>query len=493
MSAACAPDVGPDGSRKRDCSFLPPFSTFTFTADLPPRRIAIRDQNPFCALAARTPLGAGACARACGLTSHSAEAHTCPLGLELRRVAGTARGGVRWVGARFTSSAALHHALDLLERTGLDPDAILDQLPDEPIVSSDRLQRAADAAASPAEPSADPVEQRIVNVIEYIGQIHSLLAEATRPEEVCDRFLRTLVSATSFDKMAIYLWDPAQQALILAAAADREDPRRARPHAHPTHADPEGLLAQAYTRGRTLIERAGGEPEPICGEVDGPLRIAIPLPPRRGHGVGVWTAMRRTGAECLFSQQPIRLMHLLAEMLAARLEPVRLVQSSDPDAPPEPCDLARLHAMLRAEIARAARLAQPLALLHVRVESARAGTPLPLDPISRALQRALRPYDILAPRADLHGHWAIILPHTSGEEVQSVAERILMLLEDVMDRHGGSEELGMRYALGIATWSAGTSTAEALTEHAAAAIAHAPAAPGGTILYDEPARRAVGG
>jgi hypothetical protein len=148
-SLAVAPaDASASGSTPQAAESSAQFSTFTLHAGSPVLQTELQQANPLCRLAACTPLGRGACDRACGIADPAGTvSHTCPLGMEMRRIGAPAAGLTRWVGRRFTSVAALHRALDLLVAAGYDEDTILAHLPPNPIALPQELELAAQTLA----------------------------------------------------------------------------------------------------------------------------------------------------------------------------------------------------------------------------------------------------------------------------------------------------------------------------------------------------------
>jgi hypothetical protein len=465
-----------------------------------------------CRLAARTPAGAHHCYKGCGIAhGGGAERHQCPLGLAMLRHESRAAGHTsHWIGRRFVSVDAMHAALDQLMAAGFDEETVLEHLPPNPVLEWGEMRRIAAGQLSPAgaqpETSGD---QHLVNVIEYLTQIHSLIASGDRPATVCDRFLRVLAGMLPFDDMVIYLLPPDEAELVIVATVDRGARERGKLTAHSTRLDRDGLGWRSFTERKVMIER-NGTIEPLDGELAGPGRLAIPLPPISGRMMGVWIARRSHPFErSPLGNEPVRLMNLLAELLSSRLQQLFGVKAELPAAgqsaatlpeiPPAPP--VALHAWdgdglrwaLEPEVARATRYDGGLALLHLRVECARADVTLPSGELTGALAASLRAYDKMARRTGAAEAWDIILPHANDETARLVGARLLTLVEDIMDARGGTEELGLRLGLGISLWGADAASAEQMIRHAEAAAAQAAASnTHSLILVHETGSQAVG-
>ncbi|MCE5231656.1 hypothetical protein LLG95_18925 [bacterium] len=451
----------------------PPVVTeFALTLTNPPRQTEIRHGNPLCLLAARTRAGMGVCNQGCGVCrSEAGMLHTCPFGLEMQCAEVTATGA-RWVGRRFSSANSMHKTLELLEVNGIDREEILASLPDEPVVPRSKFQTQSPTARSAAAPEpAATNDERAGHLLEYVEQVHRLIAAPGKREEVCNRFLRALCGAVPFDEMAIYLADA--EGLVLAAAADRDDKARPRPRAHPCKPPKDGLVAQAAARSCTMIQKASGPAEPFVANDGRPRAVAIPLAGRGLRPIGVWHASCAGALNSPIQLHPMRLMHLLAEMLAERLDRedrsaapgVEVVAIEDPNH--------KLMAELRSEVARATRFEGSFALLRVAVDPGRAKVRLPLEVLGEAMAGAVRPYDRVRP---VHGEpcaWWVMGAHAGSEDARAIGARLIATLEDVMDAHGGAEELGISFRVGISVWGDDAASADEMVAHATAAVADA--------------------
>ncbi len=449
-------------------SAVSPSTEFTLTLTHPPRQTEIRHGNPLCLLAARTRVGMAVCQRGCGIGRQEVGArHTCPFGLEMQCAAVT-ESGARWVGRRFGSARALHKALEFLENNGSEREEILTSLPDEPIVeyvAPDRIEKV--SAAGSAEPSAD---EHAGHLLEYVEQVHRLIAAAGKREDVCNRFLRALCGAVPFDEMAIYLAEGDE--LVLAAAADRDDKSRPRPRAHPCKPPREGLVAQSIAHACTMVEQPGGAVEPFVPGGAPPQAVAIPLVGEGLRPFGVWNATCRGAAGAgPIRIEPLRLMHLLAEILAARLNGDETGAGGEVVAVAD----ARggLAADLQAEVARAARLQSSFALLRVAVGAGRAGARLPAEALGEAFAGVVRPYDRVLPVDGAQGAWWVVAAHATVEEARALAARLIATIEDVMDAHGGAEEMGIAPRVGISVWGDDAAGVDELMAHATAAAGEA--------------------
>lgn len=434
---------------------------FALTLTTPPRQTEIRHGNPLCLLAARTRVGMAVCNQGCGICKHEVGArHTCPFGFEMQCVDVT-NDGAHWVGRRFGSARAMHKALEFLENNGSDRDEIMMHLPDEPVMEwvAPKKNQKGSIARSPEPPADEHAE----HVLEYIEQVHRLIAAGGKREEVCNRFLRALCGAVPFDEMAIYLADGEE--LVLAGAADRDDKAKPRPRAHPCKPPREGLVAQSIARACAMVENAGGAIEPFMPRAELPAAVAIPLAGKGLRPFGAWLAScSGSGCASPIRLQPIRLMRLLAEILAERLDraaDVEVVAIEEPNR--------KLMSDLRREVARAARLQGCFSLLRVAVDPGRAKARLPDEALGEALAGAVRPYDRVRPVDGEKRAWWVVAAHASADEARSMAARLVTMFEDVMDAHGGAEEMGISFRVGISAWGDDAATAEELVAHACAA------------------------
>lgn len=452
-----------DGATGAQAAALPR-TEFTLTLTTPPQQTEIRHGNPLCLLAARTRVGMAVCNQGCGICKHEVGArHTCPFGLEMQ-CAEVTNAGARWIGRRFSSPRTMHKALEFLENNGSARDEILMHLPDEPIVdciAPSRIEK-----VSTARPPEPPADEHAGHILEYVEQVHRLIAAPGKRDEVCNRFLRALCGAVPFDEMAIYLTEGDE--LVLAAAADRDDKATPRPRAHSCKPPREGLIAQSIARAATMVEHASGTAEPFIPGGAQPSVVAIPLAGKGLRPMGAWFASRRGARHAIpIRLEPIRIMHLLADLLAERLEhderaaEVEVVAIEDPKH--------KLLSDLRCELARATRLQGSFSLLRVSVDPGRPKVRLPAEALGEGLAGAVRPYDLVRP---VHGEncaWWIVAAHASADEARSIAARLIATFEDVMDAHGGVEEKGISFRVGISVWGDDAATADELVAHATAA------------------------
>ncbi|MEN6627113.1 MAG: hypothetical protein ABFD69_12895 [Candidatus Sumerlaeia bacterium] len=450
-----------DGTADAQSAPLPAVTEFALTLNDPPQQTDLRNANPLCALAARTRAGMAVCNQGCGIRETAVGAvHACVFGLEMR-CAEVSASGARWSGRRFGSAQAMHQALELLELNGIERDEILAHLPDEPIAAPRRMRP---AAADPA-PAAPVQGDHAGHLLEYVEQIHRLISSAGKREEVCNRFLRALCGAVPFDGMAIYLADGEE--LVLTATADRES--RTRPKAHPCRPAADSLEALALARACTLVENNAGAIEPLAGAPDQPVAVAIALA-GKARPLGVWVSRRGgTPFASPIQRQPIRLMHLLAELLAERLEREAAPAGGEVVAIENPDH--KLFAELRAEVARATRIEGAVALLRVVVDTGRGKARLPAEALGEALAGAVRPYDRVAAIPGEPCAWWVMGAHAAAEDARAIATRLVATLEDVMDAHGGAEELGVAFRVGISVWGDDAASADELVAHATAAAA----------------------
>jgi hypothetical protein len=500
---------------------------FTIETAHPPRQIECLAENPLCHLAARTAAGGTVCDRGCGLAQPGATVeHVCPFGLTMRRVESDADGArSRWIGRRFATVDAMHGALDRLLDEGFDEETILSHLPPNPVVGKDEIARAAaegrtkgegrrakedglwgepefdarlGADALPASKDAAP----LAHLMEYLEQIQNLIAGTTRPEVVCERFLRALGGLLPFDEMAIYLADPAAgepREWVLAASLDplgSVAPGARAPQARPCRLGPGDAGWRACEEGRVVFERwtngsngSNGSNGPNrsngtngsrlteesgrsdrsdvseeLGLTIGPGLIALPLPLTCGERAGVWVARtsRELPADPL-GGEPVRFMRLLAEMVGMRLRLAARPAAPGDNASPCPTwDAAQLSERLQPELARASRLGASVALLRLKVSGALPNDRLPVEPLGAALRAKLRLYDQVGAVAERRAVWSVIAAVGAAESAQRIAER----MQDALDAQGGLEERGLRVTVGISLWGSDATTPDKMIEHA---------------------------
>lgn len=473
---------------------------FSLTLAPPYRQLDLKYENPFCRLAARTAAGASACAQGCGMDCASQPAsHTCPFGQMM--VQAPLAGGsaaARWIGRRFPDVESLHGALDRLLAEGLDEETILAHLPPNPIVSPEELREAAGPRRNTASivhqvtpaPSATPApapaarpddEARLCNLLEYLEQVHRLIGGATRPEMVCERFLRAVSAVVPFDEMAIYLRNREGNDFDLAALVENSGQRDVL-HPAACHLEPFGPGLAAITQHRILIQQQGAI-QPFNGALEGPSTLALPFPLAGGELLGVWLAhLGDSPRPCALGGEVVRYMRLLSEFLAARLRQLSELSEARVQpielALPIPVQEASAAALTLAdaicrEAARGARQNQPFTLLCLQVLGRAAVLDLPDEELSQGLASVLRPYDTFVADPQSPATWFVVLPHTQEEAARMVAARLLTVFEDVLDAHGGAEEQGLRLGLGGSVWGADTISPEQLILHATSAAARA--------------------
>jgi hypothetical protein len=182
--------------------------------------------------------------------------------------------------------------------------------------------------------------------------------------------------------------------------------------------------------------------------------------------MGVWLA--RPGESQEKTDRPsVRLMLLLGEILAGRLgqRSCPTIHDESEASAPAPWDRNSLLEAVQTEVARATRLDQPMALLHLRVTGDMQSS---AAAIWTVLAGCLRPYDRIAPRRGESGRWDAILPHMGADAAVRVAGRLTNALERLPgDRPAGAVPL--RLAVGISVWGDDALHAQQMIEHATAA------------------------
>jgi hypothetical protein len=497
--------------------------SFTHAPDL--RQLTLAHANPLCGLLEQTAQGCAVCNRGCGLSvaPPATREHLCPFGMVMLRLdrANEPRPYVtRWIGRRFVSVAALHRALDHLAAAGIGEEAIFEAVPPNPVVNHEELieavherSRAAivpvpihsgpaaearngSLCVAPAPPPAGGTRDAI---FEFLSQVQRLLSTTADPQALGVRFLKAAGSALPFDRGAIVAalrhgTDPGS----LATIGEGEDLS-----AHP-------LVARVLATPCALTE-SGGAVQPMTETFRGGATLALPL--TAGADVlGVWIAHWPAGeAVSPLVGEPLRLLRLLADLLAGRLELVRhlrrapepvetpieisasecvpaetadeALQSDLPPAAFSPAILraeadtadaqwtrARLLDELRPEVARARRLDANVALIQLTLRGPADGGAAPVEAIASALDRARRLYDRLGTAAGQPASWFFILPQVDRAQARAAATRMQGLVEDVLDSHGGFEEQGYRLGLGISMLGIDAADASQMTVHASAAV-----------------------
>jgi GGDEF domain-containing protein len=462
------------------------FSEFSLTLTPPFRQTELLRENPLCRLAARTTLGACVCNQGCGM-DHPAEqtGHTCPFGLAMRRVpAPSGLSQERWIGRRFPNVRAMHQALDQLIGEGLDEETILAHLPPNPIASEEELKQATLHEDTPVvnQTSIQGTQEnfRLGNLLEYLEQVHSLIATANRSATICERFLRVVAAVAPFDEMAIYLREDTGADWVIASSVDCLGASLPQPRPQACRLEPAGAGAAAIAQHRMIVQR-DGQIESFHGEFQGPGMLAIPFPLGSGNVLGVWLASQCDPARVSpLGGDLARFMRLLAELLAARLQqvaprPAAANPSLAPAVQPQPKSESQrgwnresLLEALRPEVARAAREGGEVALLCLQVASTSPSRQvhLPKEALTQELARTLRPYDRIALCCEPDQTWGIILPHAREDNARIIAARLQSVFEDFMDACGGMEEQGLQSKVGVSIWSADATSAEQMIDHA---------------------------
>ncbi len=500
---------------------LTELTTFTLRHRSGLEQIALANENPLCRLLARTREGERVCNRGCGIDPAAPpDRHVCPFGMAMQRLAPAGapdpRLTSRWIGRRFLSLQSLHAALDRLLAEGLDEETIFAHLPSNPVVLIHELRRAAGDAARETdhEPSTDleipppepagaaaPTRQpdepefrpssELTHLLEFVLQLQTLLASSDQPGSICERFLRALGGLLPFDAMSIYLRESVDAEPVLVSTVEREPADAAQapsPRAHDTRLPAHAIGALALGERRVMIQQ-GDTVRRYAGEFRGPGRVALPFPLSRGEAMGVWLAEidhepRDAAAE--WQRDAPLWMQVLAEVLAARLaqvpgnpEPARRRETPAPAfaAPPAPappaCPRDGLARRLAVESVRCARHGYGFSLVLVGVAFEAERVALPEAELSDQFRAALRPYDECFRLDGGDAVWAVLLPHTSEHEARRVAFRLISIVEDVLDAHGGAEEMGIRPGAGISLWGVDASSADQLIHQAEAALARA--------------------
>ena len=499
-----------------------------------PRQTREEHANPLCRLLAETH-GGSVCGAGCGVGGPAAEApgvHVCPFGMAMRRLdtGGGAAEESQWLGRRFLSAESMHGALDHLTEAGFDPEQVIDRLPPNPVVSEDELaleastwperptaavipmveerlaaampaplaappvaeerpEPAPSASAAPAAPPVDPKTDRlhVSAITEYMMQIHSLLATAETPDEICQRFVQAVSVAFPGTAMTICLGRPGEAPTATAevnweelCAEDLELARERRRRVG-------GRWPGAAERRRRWVcrtARTNGSPS---------RSAALSMSP-----LGVWMLRPTRGEDAHASgMDRLDLLQLLGQFLAARLRPFAEATPPNEASPAKKksatagsaaparagaqdsaaeswwWDAEAARTAAEAEVARAIRHEMPLSMLRIQCTAEGRDVKLPVRELTGYLVAAVRPYDRLGARRDEPGCWELLLPHAGEEAACEVALRLMMLIEDEMDARGGLEERGMRLSVGVSTLGLDAQDAEGLAAHAAKAARQA--------------------
>ena len=310
----------------------------------------------------------------------------------------------------------------------------------------------------------------VADLLEYLEQVHRLIAGADRAETVCERFLRAVDAVVPFDEMAIYLRGRAAADWVITAAVGRNDSPKPRPQV--CHLEPFGLGSSAIAQHRILMRRAD-KVESFLGRLEGEVTLALPFPLGGGELQGVWLAHHSESPRpCALGSDVVRYMRLLSEFLAARLSQIEeLSEAKAQGAEPEPA-LALADALCR-EVARASRHNQPFTLLCLQARGRAEEVELPSADLTREFTAILRPYDTLIGDPESPCTWFAVLPHAIEPAARLVAARLMTVFEDVMDARGGTEEQGLRLCVGASVWGVDTIGAEEMIVHASGAALQA--------------------
>jgi hypothetical protein len=212
--------------------------------------------------------------------------------------------------------------LDRLTDAGISPAEVLAQLPADPVVSAERLRQAAGQLAIPTVLEQD-LQTRQLDLVEYAIQLERLLAGADSCESAADLFLRAVGVVIACQEMAVYLREEATDRLVVAAAIERDSGLARRPQFLSCRAEPGGVVHQAFAAGRPLME-CDRKIEPVHDGPDAHGSLALPLFAASGRPLGIWLARLGYGhPPAATIRRPLHMMHLLAPILAGRLESTR--------------------------------------------------------------------------------------------------------------------------------------------------------------------------
>jgi hypothetical protein len=342
-------------------------------------------------------------------------------------------------------------------------------------------------------------------VLEYLSQINNLLANVHQPSRLCERFLRAVGVVMEFDQAAILVRRrvkppadrPAELGDELVLVAARPEPNERGSGRGPGRSAIESPISShelgpiVFSERKALMEVAG-EIRPFNEESPATGIVAVPL--AVGERVlGVWLARLDAQTARGWAGESARMMRLMAELLANRLQHVLAVSPSRHEPVPV-WTQKELLAELGPEVARAQRHGGQLGLIRLTVHCERKGVSLPVEALARELRARLRPYDQVA----LHdcargGEWNLAIAHADAGGLRALTERLKALVEDTLDANGGLEERGLKVALGASSLGVDAADALQLAVHAAhaARTALVRAEPSATEIYSIPTKAAA--
>jgi len=483
--------VGFGSSAKNDLST----ELTEFVLDSSCAQVSIRNQNPFCQLAEQTPVGSYTCDQGCGLRDVLQDKiHVCPYGMIMCRVpdAEDHPAKATWLGRRFPSVIAMHQAFDEMIKAGFDQDQILGNLPSNPVFSTSELNMARNGkkrnvpAGEIQADGAMPSEGRLDHLIEFVSQMHNLVATSRSITQACERFLKALSGTLPFDEMSIYVKKRRGHEYLLNSRPETGTWSIVRLEGKAASLPAGSLGSLALAKGELLVEiggRIGVLDTPFTGCGD----MAIPLMAPDNNVGGVWIARRRVEYKGgILGSEWLTLMKLLARLIATSLEALDSARDKR-DNPAESAgadvwgtrDLCRV---LEPEIFRASRNQQKLALLVVSIAS-KMKVELRHGEFTTEIKGKLRLYDHVGLLSCKSGCWAVLLPDTDREEARGVAGRLVKQLQDLLDAGGGMEERGLSVNAGISIFGCDAADLEELIRNAKAAAASPP-----SVSVDDPVR-----
>jgi len=338
--------------------------------------------------------------------------------------------------------------------------------------------------------STSPRQGASVSLLGPLLRITQALSSEIETEKVYDAILSVVREVTGAQRVSIQLLSqntqteqealavdaPADLSLVLVAALGLPASVRI----GTATAASQSVAAWVLRHGQPLLLNGATHPGPdvrrvMRGSTPGASALCVPLS-ANGSVIGVLNASK-TDPLHPFDETDRDFLAVLAGQAANAVEHARLYSELSTQAQIDGLtglgNFAAHQARLEGELDRAVRTKQQLALLHVDLDGFRAvndeyghaaGDQVLKLVASEAIRRSIRPYDVAS---RLSGdEFSVILPHTTLEQADVVAERVRRAIGRCDTRAVGVPLGSIAASIGIAHYPFDGTTRDDLTEAA---------------------------